>query len=837
MMRFLGVALLMLQAMLTGQERATATPNPFQDDECWSFHLHAEARAEWLRKSTSNVPLEALEANLALENNLAAVRSARGLLSEPVSTLETGLRRLLRASIQDDGTTVLSEMQNFVAAARRRIDALPVSEGAEAAAMLLQFGEPGDALNPEARKQRLRDFLARYAGTPAAERIDPPRAETERYDAARELQRYRERAAKYDGTEIGAMALHSLAFRRGHDPEYGNSDPSDRLLEVFDIVKQLESGRFPSGWPVFSAGDLVRDFFFGGDARIPPERVPVVYARYLEFVLAHPTTRTSNGYESGPGWIIANGVARLGREPRDQIAIVDRFLADLAKNGFDANTVRFLRADFYFGLPAPGTTIDGLLEGGVHPKEADARGMQSLRDVVASGVPAAAARAGAMMARQHFEMKRYVEARSELQRLAAQFPDAEWAWIPALRIAQINEHLGAKSAVTDYEVMASKPGRPAAAVVLSRVSAGEVHEARREYPAARAHYRAALDAWQSIPNRINLRIADDGPVFRRFADLPKEEIVRRVDRLAGADTVEGALLYEGRRAIELGKPADAIKPLRRIVDRYGASTATAEARLLLRRARFENAVISLARDGNRAERELDALTRGPHDSTTALAKLAIGALSLTKGARREAAAITRQALDEWFARQEEPTAPASDVEREAVAILRVMFDPRSSGISGWSEWPQAMPAMLLFDTEVRIKAADAGEEAHQLRFTPPSGPRVIFIDGSARHGLELILDHLGGTDHAEPANVMDVPNQPIGGALQIAQHWAQYFPMRPGHWGGWELTPYPSVSRILFDRDNHAVVDFGNGYSGGTAELVKENGLWLVKRIVSTWVT
>ena len=101
----------------------------------------------------------------------------------------------------------------------------------------------------------------------------------------------------------------------------------------------------------------------------------------------------------------------------------------------------------------------------------------------------------------------------------------------------------------------------------------------------------------------------------------------------------------------------------------------------------------------------------------------------------------------------------------------------------------------------------------------------------------MILDRIGGTETREPERVMDTPNQPIGGSVEIASMWSKLFPLRQGHWGGWELGAYPYVSKIHFDRDGHALAEVTIGYSGGTYELAKENGVWVAKRMVSIWIT
>ena len=158
---------------------------------------------------------------------------------------------------------------------------------------------------------------------------------------------------------------------------------------------------------------------------------------------------------------------------------------------------------------------------------------------------------------------------------------------------------------------------------------------------------------------------------------------------------------------------------------------------------------------------------------------------------------------------------------------------------GWNafDWPDKTAPFIVVGREVAVKTADGRESSRPVTFAAPAGDRVLFLAPEDFRALNLILDRIGGTETAEWVNATDLPNQPIGGAPEIAAMWAKFFHVRPGHWGGWELTTYPDISRITFDRQGHALAEFTIGYSGGTVELEKENGRWVAKRIVSEWIT
>ena len=848
MARYLVVAALLLQATLTAQDRAPM-PNPFIHDPFWDLHT-ASVRYTDLLRSKSTDPVEAIAANFALGNKLAAVRSARGLITANSAQLVKGIRQLIEHShdLNDDSTTLHAEFLRLVADLRKTVEPLSGEDGADAASAMLTLQYLADRGNETAHTERVQAFLARYAGTRAALRMEVSRVDASRLSRDRDewLRRYRELARKYDRTEAGAMALYYVGSRQAHCCHAGSDAPEvERLLEVFDVVKELESGRFPQSEWVERAPLLVSEFFFGSDAKIDPAVMPQLYDRYLEFVLKHPVINAMT-IDGGVEWIVRDAVSRLAPTPIERVSIVEAFLEDLEKGSFGINNIRFLRAKFYFSLTDPGWIADHM-KGGLDHKEAEARAIRNLRTIIESRQPAEAVKAEAMLAAHFFGDGKYADARSHLMVLREQYPDAEWNWVAALRIAQIHERLGQKPTATDYEAVALRKNLPPAAVLLSRISAAELREQAGELPAAAAHYQEAMAAWQSLADPIHLFAVvpeEDAELhlFRRFADLKKSDIIARLERLSSVVSTEEALLYEGRRALELNKPREAMSPLKRLIESYPKSTAAAEGRRLLRRAQFSDILTTPQKDAATADRNLSALAAGPYDSVTTLSKLARAALKIRTNAVSEAESLVKQALEEWQAKQSTTVDPASPLAADVAAIRVELFRPQGGGVfgkRGWNafEWPSSMPPFAIVTSDIQVKTSDGKERRLSVPFAANTGARVVFASYEDLGSMRMILDKIGGTETAEWINAMDLPNQPIGGSVQIAQLWAKFFPLRPGHWGGWELTVYPYVTKITFDRDGHALADFTAGYSGGTVELEKENGVWVAKRIINIWIT
>jgi hypothetical protein len=90
--------------------------------------------------------------------------------------------------------------------------------------------------------------------------------------------------------------------------------------------------------------------------------------------------------------------------------------------------------------------------------------------------------------------------------------------------------------------------------------------------------------------------------------------------------------------------------------------------------------------------------------------------------------------------------------------------------------------------------------------------------------LKDILVQLGRTRRREPGGIMETPNQPVGGSIQILKLWTKFFVARPGHWGGWDLETAPVITEIEFTNAERtkASARVTIGYTGGTVELEKK---------------
>jgi hypothetical protein len=87
--------------------------------------------------------------------------------------------------------------------------------------------------------------------------------------------------------------------------------------------------------------------------------------------------------------------------------------------------------------------------------------------------------------------------------------------------------------------------------------------------------------------------------------------------------------------------------------------------------------------------------------------------------------------------------------------------------------------------------------------------------------------------------IMQIPNQPVGGSMQVLSLLKKFFPARQGHWGGWMFETFPMITAIDFldAPRTKAAVHVTIGYEGATLILEKKDGLWTFKEMTGRWIT
>jgi len=182
---------------------------------------------------------------------------------------------------------------------------------------------------------------------------------------------------------------------------------------------------------------------------------------------------------------------------------------------------------------------------------------------------------------------------------------------------------------------------------------------------------------------------------------------------------------------------------------------------------------------------------------------------------------------------------------DVTAIRDVVFRPDGGGIYAghgrWNgfAWPVASPPYLVARSELSVKLSDGNLTRVAVAPRVPGMDNVLFVGGDDLELLSTIVARLGGTRTREPTGVMEVPNQPIGPSLDMVGLWNEFFPSRPGHWGGWVFETYPIITLVEFTDParNSARAEVTVGYAGATVLLRKVDGTWRAIGLVNEWVT
>jgi hypothetical protein len=141
-------------------------------------------------------------------------------------------------------------------------------------------------------------------------------------------------ARRHAGTAIGAHALHIAASHvainipiTGAEPP--GADPTERLLRVAALARELQSGAYPECEWVRRAPHLVIGFF-ASEPRYARENVSRVIAVFREFLLKNFDVSAVNTLASGVGYLITSRLPGIfGAGGDEPVARTDRFLLDL----------------------------------------------------------------------------------------------------------------------------------------------------------------------------------------------------------------------------------------------------------------------------------------------------------------------------------------------------------------------------------------------------------------------------------------------------------------------------------------------------------------------------
>ena len=782
------------------------------------------------------------------------IEDAFGVVKRIIDTRPQAIGEAFQANdwgeVQRDQTKGYKDrLRELVDLARSKVRSLE-RESQARAAMAMMNVEMIVAPTPTGNdyQERLLNIISTFAGTTAAALAEVDLVSMPRV-TAETLKAYDTIAATHPGTEVAARALFHKAFHLAKNPEAfeaaGHTDSAERFLEVLRITTELEGVRFSLPAWGGEVPDLVLQFRQLEGTTSPDNRARLLeayraYARNHLALLEHP--RHGLSLEQWIAFTVPVVAAGTG-----DATAADRWFDEVERAAPNPTLIMLLRAQWL----SRSTQMVGVPP----PRATDAAEGRRLLSQVATGQGVVARRALVALATQSLMSADLAAARALFDDYLRRFADAPEAWMAGLRVAQVDHELGRfEDAARGFSNVGSRYASVPFARVLGAVYAGRSLEAAGRFDEARLRYAEALSVWTPpVYEWFSAGWPPDPAVMGPFT-IRRPDFTRRLRQLARVLPMpDGQRLARAQWLLAGGHPSEAKLVLEPLIARSPRSTSAAEGRLILHRAQLDQAVALASADATSAGvaaalRTLENLTREPFDSAVALAGVVRATLLMLDGQRAAGDTAMATALQSWGTHGSTAPVPAQgSLSQDVLAVRDAVFQPLGGPQledrhSRWNafEWPKTLPRFVVVPRVLQAK-----EFGHELPTDVevsrlPSGlAKVLFLDVDDLEYLTALVPKLGGTKRREPIDIMEVPNQPIGGAMAILQWWDRYFPSRPRHWGGVEILTYPAFTSIEFTdaARTRALVPINVGYSGATVVLEKVKGKWTIKELVNLWMT
>ena len=741
-------------------------------------------------------------------------------------------------------------VQKIAAQARDLAARLPREDGARLARQLLLIERRQPAVpGGDAYRESLEAFVREYAGTEEAllaqvDLLERGRVSAAQIEALEAFARAHPRSiAAAKALAIEGQQLSVNVPVTGLEPR--GSDPTERFFRVLAIVKELESGDYPTCEWVDRAPQLITGFF-ASNPKFAPGNADRVAAAYVEFARTHMRFGSPDPASDGAGYLLTSKLADLYKADADPVGAVERALDVLLKDTGRAEFA-YLKASFYLR-----TSVDDEAQRTAMRE----KGKHTLRALSQAGTDLYHRKALAELACLEFDDRDYRSALADFSRYVERYPQSPYAWVAALRIGASHEALmDWRASAAAYEAAAAGYSQNPVARVIGHEYAARSLEGIDKLEEALQQRERALQAWDA-------NYAGEYTLNRRdpFAPSGIAEPVRLITKDALSERLRrlrtwlahpsGRLVARGQWLLEHEQRVDAVETLRRMLRQFPGSPLTDQARLLLHHAQLELAltaanVESSSADPNSALSQLTELAREPHDEVVCVTGIARATL-LVEGRRDAADIAMRETLTQCRTHGLAQTGSAarSALEADVLAIRDAVFLPSGGAVYGsgrWNAftWPSVKPPFLLVNPALSVKTSDGAATEMVLRDGFPGMDNVVFFTREQIHLLNNVMTALGGTRKGVPASIMATPNQPAGPAVDIRAYWDRFFPCRPGHWGGWEFEAYPRIAQVQFldAARTKAAVPVTIGYSGATVMLEKQNGVWRALRLTNQWIT
>jgi hypothetical protein len=320
---------------------------PPYDNLAWYYYskgAHAQLASDLLARAPDSVEtLQLLLRADRLEDALALLRRIVERHPYRIADAFEVVSYAGRGFYPDEGRGYAEELQRIVRTARLRLSGLPREAAARAARQILH-SDTDVGKTDGGYAAAIRSFVREYSGTEAAllaevEVIRDDRDQTRRMEA---LERF---ASAHAGTVVGAKALYTLGEQWPSGPP--ESDPTDRFIRVFEIFRDLTSGKYPPCEWVERARWLV-NVYIPEKATIPEENIDRILDIYTRYVKTNFVLEGTDPASAGIGYIVTTKMAELFRlkAGRDDPAGMDRLFEEL-QGAADPAAVRYLQALYY----------------------------------------------------------------------------------------------------------------------------------------------------------------------------------------------------------------------------------------------------------------------------------------------------------------------------------------------------------------------------------------------------------------------------------------------------------------------------------------------------------
>src|SRR5215203_1698728 len=304
-------------------------------------------------------------------------------------------------------------------------------------------------------------------------------------------------AKDHPRTSAAAKALFQEGFQlhvniamTGVEPR--GSDPTERLLRVAAIVKELESGKFPRSEWVEKAPELLVGFFVSDTPppRYSPGNVDRAIETYADFVRTHvqmPNALLS--IENSLGYVIAGKMGHLFELKGDRVGGIERFLDDL-ETASDPAWVQLFRAQYYARQSSAGPEAERA--------SMAAKARAALTTVLSANRGDASRHALAFAAAFDYYRRDYARALPEYQKFVSRYPSSSWAPIAALRIGEYYEQMKDwPKASAAYKRAATTFANDAYARVLGGAFASRTLDAQGRFDDSLSAANSALNSWDA----------------------------------------------------------------------------------------------------------------------------------------------------------------------------------------------------------------------------------------------------------------------------------------------------------------------------------------------------